>query len=212
MKLNQYIDLTLLKATATKEEIKTLCETAQKYHTFSVCVNPFYVKYAFSLLADTDVKVVTVIGFPLGANCADMKVQEAMHALQHGAAELDVVINQGAVKNQNYEYVMHEIQQIKQVAGSKVVKVIIETSELDQAEIVKLCQMLASIKIDFVKTSTGFSKAGAQVADVKIMADTLKNTSVKIKASGGIRTKEFAEALLQAGASRLGASSLALLS
>lgn len=204
-KFNKLFDHTLLKPDATKEEIIKLCNEAKKYDFASVCVNPDFVSLAAKELDGSDVNVCTVIGFPLGANLPEVKWMEATLALSQGAKEIDMVINVSDAKMHNYEAIESEIDKIRKATKGYVLKVIFETCLLSDEEIVEICKICAKEKVDFVKTSTGFSKGGATVEAVSLMNKTL-NGACKIKASGGIHTKEQALALVEAGASRLGCS------
>lgn len=201
------IDHTLLKPDATPDEIKELCEEAKKYHFASVCVNPAYVTLCASLLKGTDVRVCTVVGFPLGSNTTEVKKFETEQAIQNGANEIDMVINVGRLKAGDYDYVENDISQVVKAAKSKgaLVKVIIETALLTDEEKVKACLICKKAGADFVKTSTGFSKGGATVGDVALMKYVV-GSSIGVKASGGIRSKEEAEAMIASGADRIGAS------
>ena len=203
MKINQYIDHTNLKADARIEDIKTLVDEAMANDFYSVCVNSSNVK----LIKDynKDVKIAAVVGFPLGAMAKEAKVFEAKNAIENGASEIDMVINIGRLKDKEYDYVESEIRAIKEVIGENILKVIIETCLLTDDEKVKACELSVAAGADFVKTSTGFSTGGATVSDVKLMADTVGDKA-KVKASGGIHTREEALALIDAGASRIGAS------
>lgn len=206
MELNQYIDHTLLKADARKEEITQLCQEAKDHHFMSVCVQPTWVAYSHDLLKDSSVKVCTVIGFPLGANTPEVKAFEAKEAVNQGAEEVDMVINLGAAKDGQWDFVQADIEAVVQaVPDHVIVKVIIETCLLTDEEQVKACQAAQRAKADFVKTSTGFSTGGATVEDVQRMRATV-GPDMGVKASGGIRTKEDALAMVEAGANRLGAS------
>jgi len=205
MELNKYIDHTNLKANATKKDIKKLCDEAILYNFASVCINPFYVKYAWDLLKKSNVAVGTVIGFPLGANTTKIKVQEAKQALKDGAEELDVVINIGALKDGDYDYVEKEIVEMVEVAAGHVLKVIIETSYLTDDEIIKMCEICRDNFVHFIKTSTGFSDKGATVEAVSLMKQHAGDI-LEIKASGGIKTYDDAVALIDAGATRIGTS------
>ncbi len=205
MSMNQYIDHTLLKAQATRSEIERLCQEAKKYQFMSVCVNPYWVAYANELLHDTSVKVCTVIGFPLGANTSSVKAFEAKEAVKSGADEVDMVINVGLVKDGLWDQVQADIKAVVDAAKPALVKVIIETCLLEHDEIVNSCQAAQQAGADFVKTSTGFSTGGATVDDVALMRQTV-GPDMGVKASGGIHTFEEAQALIEAGASRLGAS------
>ena len=207
--LNRYIEHTLLKQDARKEEFIKLFEEAKKYNFLGVCVNPAYVKLAKEYLYGTDVKVVTVVGFPLGANIPDVKAYEATCAIQDGADEVDMVINVSALKDKDYDYVLNDIKTVKEACDRIPLKVILETDLLDKEEIQKACQLSVEAGADFVKTSTGFVKngVGAKVEDVKLMYDAVKDFGLGVKASGGIRDKETAIKMIEAGASRLGTSS-----
>lgn len=205
MKLNKYIDHTLLKPEATKTQIENLCKEAIKYDFASVCVNPTYVAYCAKLLKNSDVKVCTVIGFPLGSNTTETKVFETKNAIENGADEIDMVINIGALKDKNYNFVKEDIESVVKAANSKLVKVILETCLLTEEEVKEACKLSQEAKADYVKTSTGFSKSGASVEMVKIMYDTVHDT-MKVKASGGVRTYDDAIKMIEAGASRIGTS------
>ena len=206
MKLNKYIDHTLLKPDASQEQIETLIEEAKKYDFASVCVNPTWVSFAAQSLKGTDVKVCTVIGFPLGANTPELKAFETSDAIRNGANEIDMVINIGALKSQNFDLVEKDIRAVVEAAKGTLVKVIIETCLLTDDEKVKACQIAQKAGADFVKTSTGFSTGGATVADVALMRKTV-GPDMGVKASGGARSYEDALAFIEAGATRIGASS-----
>lgn len=201
------IDHTLLKADTTSEEIKVLCEEALKYEFASVCVNPSYVAQCYDMLKGSIVKVCTVIGFPLGATTTMAKKAEAEEVIANGAQEVDMVINVGKLKSGDYEYVFNDINQVVLTAkrNRAVCKVIIETALLSDEEKVKACIISKEAKADFVKTSTGFSTGGATAADVALMKYVV-GSSVGVKASGGIRSKEDADLMLESGADRIGAS------
>lgn len=200
------IDHTLLKADATKEQIKVLCEEAREYKFASVCVNPTWVKYASELLQGSDVKVCTVIGFPLGANTPETKAFEVKNAIENGAEEVDMVINIGALKDKNDELVERDIRAVVEAAkGKALTKVIIETSLLTEEEKVRACKLSVQAGTDYVKTSTGFSTGGATAEDVALMRKTV-GTGIGVKASGGVRNTEDANKIIEAGASRIGAS------
>jgi len=203
--LNQYIDHTLLKPTATKVEIKKLCEEAIANKFATVCVNPYWVSYAKTLLKDSDVGITTVIGFPLGATSTAAKVAEAKQAILDGATELDMVINLGALKDQDDVAVLNDLEQVRKVSENQVLKVILETGYLTEQEIIKACQLAVQAKLDFVKTSTGFGPRGASVEDVELMAKTVGD-KIKIKAAGGVKTYQDAITMIKAGASRIGTS------
>ena len=207
--LNKYIEHTLLKQDATKEDFLKLFEEAKEHNFLGVCINPAYVKFAKDRLKGTGIKVVTVVGFPLGANLPSVKAYEAACAVEDGADEIDMVINVSALKDKNYEYVINDIQTVKESCGFSLLKVILETDLLEKEEIKKACELCIEAGADFVKTSTGFVKngVGAKVEDVKLMYETVSPHGLKVKASGGIRDKESAIKLIEAGASRLGTSS-----
>lgn len=205
MKYNKLIDHTLLKQDATPEQIMKLCLEAKEFDFMSVCVNPAYVPLAHELLKDSDVKVCTVIGFPLGMNLTKTKVEEAMLAVNQGADEVDMVINVGMLKSENDEYVENEIRLIKDSINGKLLKVIIETCLLTDEEKVRACLAAKRAGADFVKTSTGFSTGGATVHDVELMRKTV-GEEMGVKASGGVRTHEDLLAMVEAGANRIGTS------
>ena len=205
MKLNKYIDHTLLKADATKEQITKLCNEAKQYDFASVCVNTCYVPLCKELLKDSDVKVCTVVGFPLGAMDSKSKAYEAKTAVLNGAEEVDMVINIGALKDKDYKYVTNDIKEIVEASKPAIVKVIIETCLLTDEEKIEACKCALEAKAAFVKTSTGFSTNGATLEDVKLMKETVKD-NCKVKAAGGIRTYEDAIKMIEAGANRLGCS------
>jgi deoxyribose-phosphate aldolase len=206
MSLSKYIDHTLLKPTASKTDIKTLCDEAKEYRFYSVCVNSYYVSLAKHLLTRSNVKVCSVVGFPLGAMSTEAKVFEATKAVEDGADEIDMVINIGMLKSKNYVAVYKDICDIKLAIGKIPLKVILEISELSKNEIIKACQICLDAKADFIKTSTGFSKSGATLTAVKMIRKTIKNKA-KIKASGGIKDFETAIKYIDAGADRIGTSS-----
>lgn len=205
MKLNKYIDHTILKADANKASIEKLCLEAKEYDFASVCINSCWVKYAYELLKGTDVNVCTVVGFPLGACTTSTKAFETMQAIKDGASEIDMVINVGKLKDHDLEYVTNDIKEVVKAADGKVVKVIIEACLLTEQEKIDACNCSVNAGADFVKTSTGFSISGAKVEDVKLMKETVKG-KCKVKAAGGIRTFNDAMAMIQAGADRLGCS------
>ncbi|MBQ4868906.1 deoxyribose-phosphate aldolase [Priestia megaterium] len=202
------IDHTLLKADATEEQITVLAQEAKEYSFASVCVNPTWVKKAAELLKDApEVKVCTVIGFPLGATTSAVKAFETTNAIENGADEVDMVINIGALKDKNYDLVQSDIQAVVDSAkGKALVKVIIETALLTDEEKAKVSELAVKAGADFVKTSTGFSTGGATVEDVALMRKTV-GPDVGVKASGGVRGLEDAKAMIEAGATRIGASS-----
>jgi deoxyribose-phosphate aldolase len=201
------IDHTVLKPEATPEEIRQLCDEAAKFKFASVCVNPSYVSLCSSLLKGTEVKVCTVIGFPLGAATTEVKRFEAEQAIQNGAEEIDMVINVGHLKAGNYDYVFNDVNQVVLAAKKHgvICKVILETALLSDEEKIKACLICKKAGADFVKTSTGFSKGGATVGDVTLMKYVV-GSSVGVKASGGIRSREDAEKMIASGADRIGAS------
>ena len=207
MDINNYIDYTNLKAYATKEDIKKLCEEAVKFHFVSVCVNPCYVELAKELLEGTNVNVCTVIGFPLGANLLAVKEYEAISAVELGADEIDMVINIGALKDKDYDYIKEEIETIRDSIGGKKLKVIIETCYLTEEEIKKMVEICNDTFVNFIKTSTGFGPRGASLEDIKII-NKYKNDVLEIKASGGIKTYDDAINFIEAGVTRIGTSSL----
>ena len=204
--LAKMIDHTLLKPEVTKEQIDSLIQEAKQYQFASVCLNPVWVSYAREQLADSDVKVCTVIGFPLGATTTEIKVLEAKQAIDNGADEVDMVIAVGHLKSGNKDYVRNDIAKVKEAVGNdNVLKVIIETSLLTDEEKEIACELSDEAGADFVKTSTGFSGGGATVDDIKLMQRVV-GERLQIKASGGIRSLDDAMKMVEAGASRLGAS------
>jgi deoxyribose-phosphate aldolase len=205
MNYAKYIDHTLLAMNATKDQITKLCEEAKQYHFYSVCVNSSYVPLVASLLKDSDVKVCSVVGFPLGAMLTSAKAFETEMAVKAGAQEIDMVINVGWLKSNDWDAVKQDIKAVFNACGAVPLKVILETCLLTKDEIVKVCEICKQIGVAFVKTSTGFSVSGATAEDVKLMRDTVGN-EMGVKASGGIRDRQTAEKMVQAGASRLGAS------
>lgn len=201
------IDHTLLKAEATKEQIEKLCAEAKQFNFASVCVNPTWVKHSSELLQGSDVLVCTVIGFPLGANTPAVKAFEVKDAIANGANEVDMVINIGALKDKNYDLVQADIAAVVQAAkGSALVKVIIESCLLTDEEKVKACELAVAAGADYVKTSTGFSTGGATAADIALMRKTV-GPNLGVKASGGVRSLEDMKSMVEAGATRIGASS-----
>lgn len=212
MELNKYIEHTLLKQDATRAEITKLLEEACQYSFLGVCVNPCNVSYARQYLKDTnrnDVKVVTVIGFPLGQATCESKVLETVDAIKNGADEIDMVINGGKLKDKEYDYIVDEISKVKSACQGRNLKVIIETDLLTKEEIKIACELCIKGGANFVKTSTGFVKngVGAKAEDVKLMYETVKDAGLQVKASGGIRDKEAALKMIESGAVRLGTSS-----
>ncbi len=205
MKLNKTIDHTILNADATKEAVIKVIDEAKKYEFASVCLEPCWVSLAAERLKDSPVKVCTVIGFPLGANTKTVKAFEAKEAVENGADEVDMVLNIGALKSGDEAMVLEDMKAVREAAKNAVVKVILETCLLTDEEKKKACALAKEAGLDFVKTSTGFSTAGATVEDVKLMRDAVGDT-MGVKASGGIRDTKTAEAMIAAGASRIGAS------
>jgi len=201
------IDHTLLKPDATPDEIKKLCDEAAKYKFASVCINPCYVSLCSNLLKGTGVKVCTVIGFPLGSNTTEVKSFEAEQAIQNGAEEIDMVMNVGQHKQGNYDYVFNDINLVVLTAKKKglICKVILETALLTDEEKIRACLICKKAGADFVKTSTGFSKGGATVGDIALMKYVV-GSGIGVKASGGIRSREDAQAMIASGADRIGAS------
>ena len=212
MELNKYIEHTLLKQDATKDEVVKLLKEACEYKFLGVCVNPCNVSLAKQYLKDTgnnEVKVVTVIGFPLGQSTTESKILETIDAVKNGADEIDMVINCGKLKDGDYDYITEEISKIKAACQNHNLKVILETDLLTKDEIKTACELCIKGGADFVKTSTGFVKngVGAKSEDVKLMYETVKAAGLQVKASGGIRDREAAIKMIEAGASRLGTSS-----
>lgn len=205
MKLNTYIDHTLLKADATIDKIETLCKEALEYDFASVCVNGFWVKYCATLLQGSNVKVCTVIGFPLGAMSSAAKAMETSDAIQNGASEVDMVLNIGEMKAGHYDVVLQDIQVVVEAAKGKCVKVILENCLLSKEEIIKACELCMEAKATFVKTSTGFSTSGATLDDVRLMKTTVGSICL-VKAAGGVRTYDDMLAMIEAGADRIGTS------
>lgn len=204
--LVKYIDHTQLKPDTTEEKINSIIHEAKQYEFASVCVNPYWVKHCFNELRNTNVKVCTVIGFPLGATTTATKVFETKDAIKNGATEIDMVINVGALKSNNDLLVEEDIKEVISAAsGHALTKVIIETSLLSEDEKVRACKLAKAAGADFVKTSTGFSGGGATIEDVKLMRETV-GPSMGVKASGGVRDLETTEAMIDAGATRIGAS------
>ncbi|WP_017755836.1 deoxyribose-phosphate aldolase [Calidifontibacillus oryziterrae] len=201
------IDHTALKADTRKDQIEKLCEEAKQYGFYSVCVNPYWVETAANLLKGSDVKVCTVIGFPLGATTSETKAFETTDAISKGATEVDMVINIGALKDKKDEVVENDIRAVVDSArGKALVKVIIETSLLTNEEKVRACQLAVKAGANYVKTSTGFSTGGATAFDIQLMRETVGPT-IGVKASGGVRDRQTALTLIEAGATRIGASS-----
>lgn len=206
MNLAPYIDHTALKPDATQAQIEKLCQEAIEHKFFSVCLNPCWVPLAAKLCAKTDVKVCTVIGFPLGANTTELKGLETAKAVEQGATELDMVLNIGFLKSKFYQEVEQDIKAVVKAAGGNLVKVIIETCLLTDQEKIEACKLSVAAGAHYVKTSTGFSTSGATINDIRLMREAV-GPSIGVKASGGIRDKATALAMIQAGASRIGTSS-----
>lgn len=207
MRIASYIDHTFLKPTAVAADIKKVCQEAQEYGFFAVCVPPPLVRNAVAMLKESSVRIATVIGFPFGYSVAQAKIAEAQQAIQDGAHELDVVINLVALKSSAWSYLEKEMTQIMQLAkpAGRLVKVIIESGLLTDEEILKCCEIYTKVGVDFLKTSTGYAEKGASIEAVQLMRKHLPST-IKIKASGGIRTYEQAVQYIDAGAERLGCS------
>ena len=206
MDIAKYIDHTILKAEATAEDVKKLCKEAREYKFASVCVNGCYAKLVSTELAGTDVKTCVVVGFPLGAMTKEAKAFETTQAIENGATEIDMVINVGALKEKNYELLKEDIEAVVKAAkGKALVKVIIEACLLTDEEKVKACEISKEAKADFVKTSTGFSTGGATKEDIALMRKTV-GPEIGVKASGGVRDFKTAMEMINAGASRIGAS------
>ena len=203
MELNKLIDHTNLKAEARCEDIKKLVDEAVEHEFFSVCVNSSFVKFIKDY--NKDVKIATVVGFPLGAMSTAAKAYETKCAIEDGASEIDMVIEVGRLKEKDYDYVLNDIKAVKEACGDNILKVIIETCLLTEEEIVKACELAVEAGADFVKTSTGFSTGGAKASDIALMRKTV-GPDIGVKASGGIHTKEEALEMVEAGASRIGAS------
>ncbi len=205
--LAKFIDHTNLKAYASRDDIKKLCNEAKEYGFYAVCVNPYRVKDAAEFLKGTDIKIASVVGFPLGATFTETKVQEAIMAIRDGAREIDMVMNIGAMKDGNYDLVENDIREVVEAAHemNAKVKVIIETCYLTDEEKRKVCEIAKKAGADFVKTSTGFGSAGARVEDVKLMRETV-GEEMGVKAAGGIHNANEAIAMIEAGATRIGAS------
>lgn len=207
MNINRYIDHTALKPETTSKQIEKLCAEARDFEFYSVCVNSYFVRQAASLLKNTSVKVCTVVGFPLGASTMETKRFEAMKAMAEGAKEIDMVISLPAIKSDDWQYALDDMSSLAQVVHQQdgLLKVILETCLLTQEEKVKACELAVKAKVDFVKTSTGFSTGGATIEDVKLMRSLVGNMGVK--ASGGIKDINTARLMIEAGATRLGTSS-----
>ena len=206
MNLNKYIDHTLLKASATENEISKLCDEAIHHTFYAVCINGAYISFVKERLQGTDVKIVSVIGFPLGAMDTESKKEEAKNCIQNGADEIDMVLNIGQLKSGRSELISKEITEVKKIVGSKILKVILETCFLTKEEIIEASQIAINSGANFIKTSTGFGSGGATIEDVKLMKE-IANDRVQVKASGGIRDRKAAIQFINAGATRLGTSS-----
>lgn len=206
--LNKYIEHTLLKQDATQNELKKLFDEAIENKFLGICVNPCHVAFAKEYLKDTDVKIITVVGFPLGASKYEVKAYETKLAVEDGADEIDMVINVGLLKDGNYQDVQRDIEAVRVFCPEKILKVILETDLLTKEEIETACKLCIAAKADFVKTSTGFVKngVGAKVEDIELMHITVSPFGLEVKASAGIRDKQKAIDLIKAGASRLGTS------
>lgn len=207
MDISNYIDYTLLKPSTTERDIIELCNVAKENDFYSICISSCYVALAKQLLEGSSVKVCTVIGFPLGSMSTDAKVFEAEKAIEDGANEIDMVINLGYLKSRNYVSVLKDISDVKRAIGKTTLKVILEISELNKNEIIKACEICLDAKADFIKTSTGFSKSGATLTAVKIIKKTVRNKA-NIKASGGISDFDTAIKYIDAGADRIGTSTI----
>lgn len=206
IKVARMIDHTILKAQATENEVRILCEEALEHKFASVCINPCYIPLCAEMLKGSEVKVCTVIGFPLGANTTEAKAFETEDAIKKGAQEVDMVINVGKLKDKDYEYVKNDIKAVVEAAKGKVItKVILETCLLTDEEKLKACELSKEAGADFVKTSTGFSTGGATAHDIKLMRETV-GPEMGVKASGGVRTYEDAALMIENGATRIGAS------
>ena len=205
MKLNKYIDHTLLKADATQDKIETLCKEAKEYDFASVCVNTYWVPFCAKQLEGSDVKVCTVVGFPLGAMSSNAKAFETKDAIEHGASEIDMVLNIGEMKAGHYDVVRDDVKAVEEAAKGHCVIGILETCLLTKEEIVKACELCIEAGATFVKTSTGFSTRGATVEDVKLMKETVKDKCL-VKAAGGVRCRADLDNMIEAGADRIGTS------
>lgn len=205
MEIGKYIDHTNLKMDATEEDIAKLCHEAIEYNFETVCVHPYYVTLAKDLLKDTNIGICTVVGFPLGMNTPKVKSYEAIEAIENGADEIDMVINVGALKDKDYDYVKSEIEEIRDQIDGKTLKVIIETSLLTEKEIIKMTEICNETFVNFIKTNTGFGSRGVTLEDVKLISEH-KNEVLEIKASGGIKTFKQMNELIEAGATRIGTS------
>lgn len=204
--MNEMIDFTNLKMDATMNDIENLCNTAMKYHYETVCVHPYYVPFAKKVLECSTVGITTVVGFPLGMNTTEVKVYEAIDAVNDGADEIDMVINVGALKDKDYDLIKDEIEEIRDSINGKVLKVIIETSLLTKEEIIKMTEICNDTFVNFIKTSTGFGSRGANLEDIKTIMEH-KSEVLEIKASGGIKKASDALEFIKLGVTRIGTSS-----
>jgi deoxyribose-phosphate aldolase len=209
LNLPKYIEHTVLKPEATEQDIKNILDEAIQHNFYGVCINPAYVKYAKDYIKDNSIKIVTVIGFPLGANSSETKAFEAAKAVEDGADELDMVINVGAIKNKDYKKAEQDIKKVVNSSNGRIVKVIIETDLLTQEEIIEACKISIAGGANFVKTSTGFVKGGigATAENIKLMHDMVSSYGLQVKASGGVRDQKTAIQMIEAGAVRIGTSS-----
>ncbi len=205
MEIGKYIDHTNLKMDATEKDIAKLCQEAIEYNFENVCVHPYYVSLAKELLKETNIGICTVVGFPLGMNTPKVKSFEAIDAVENGADEIDMVINVGALKDKDYDYIKSEIEEVRDQIDGKILKIIIETSLLTKEEIIKMTEICNETFVNFIKTNTGFGSRGVTTEDVKIINEH-KNAVLEIKASGGIKTFKQMNELIQAGATRIGTS------
>lgn len=203
--MNSYIDSTNLKMDATMKDIEVLCNDAATYHFETVCVHPYYVPIAKKLLEGTTVHVCTVVGFPLGMNTKEVKVYEAIEAVNEGANEIDMVINVGALKDEDYDYIKEEIEEIRDAIDGKTLKVIIETSLLNKEQIIKMTQICNETFVNFIKTSTGFGSRGATMEDIETIMEH-RNEVLEVKASGGIKTTSEVQQFIDMGVTRIGTS------
>ncbi|MGL5591461.1 MAG: deoxyribose-phosphate aldolase [Mycoplasmoidaceae bacterium] len=202
---SKYIDSTVLSANASKEQIYKLCKEAISENFFSVCINPFYVRLSKEILKDSDVKVCTVVGFPLGQNTISSKVFETLDAIKNGADEIDMVVNISRLKENDFKYCVTEINEVKKAAQGRIVKVIVETALLSEEDKINACHIVLNSKADFIKTSTGFSTSGAKLEDIKLFNKIIKKRKF-IKAAGGIKTHNDLVEFIDAGADRIGTS------
>lgn len=204
--LNTYIDHTFLQAIASYQKIKSLCDEAKRYQFASVCIHPYFIEFVRKELETTSIGIGTVVGFPFGANAMPTKIFEAKQAIEDGATELDMVINLSALKEKSFNEVKEEIYEVKSIANNQILKVIIETCYLTYEEKIKACELCMEAGADYLKTSTGFGTRGATADDVELLRKIV-GSKLGVKASGGIRDRETAIAMIRAGASRIGTSS-----